>query len=470
MGLFLLSFFPKTYRIDEPVADWHSWRQADTAAVTRNFIKEGFTPLFPKFDSYYALNETGAPNPNRYFFAEFPLYNSITYPLYRMFGVHELYARLISIVVSSLTTLVLYLLVKKRSGMGMALLAAIFYAILPYNWFYGRVILADPLYILFSVTTLYLVTVWNKDSSKIALFAGSIAWSLALLTKPYALVLALPIAYLFYERLKFRMVTNPLPYLFAVLALVPFFLWRYHINQYPEGMFGTTWLYNQGNIRFTGAYFRWLIFDRMNRLIFATGGFILFVLGIAATKIKQESLFYLTWLAAIAVYFVIIAKGNVTHDYYQMPLVPVGCIFMASAVLFLVKQAHGLLQKMWVVGITLTLIMITVAFGWYEIRGYFNINHPEIVDAGRAVDELTPKDAKVIAPYEFDSAFLYQTNRYGWTIGGDKIPEFIKQGATYLVSVNFDDTTNYWKSRCETVAQTQTWILIDLTRCSSVES
>ena len=36
------------------------------------------------------------------------------------------------------------------------------------------------------------------------------------------------------------------------------------------------------NIRFTGAFFRWLIFERLNRIIFATGGFVLFILGIPA--------------------------------------------------------------------------------------------------------------------------------------------------------------------------------------------
>ena len=35
----------RLYRVTGPVADWHSWRQSDTAAVARNFTKFGFDPF-----------------------------------------------------------------------------------------------------------------------------------------------------------------------------------------------------------------------------------------------------------------------------------------------------------------------------------------------------------------------------------------------------------------------------------------
>ncbi len=100
--------FVRTYRIHNPVADWHSWRQADTAAVSRNFVKDGFNPLFPQYDALNPLNETGQPNPHRYFFAEFPLYNILTYVAYQKFGIHEEYARMISIFFSVSTVIFMY--------------------------------------------------------------------------------------------------------------------------------------------------------------------------------------------------------------------------------------------------------------------------------------------------------------------------------------------------------------------------
>jgi len=70
--IFVAAFSPRLYRINNPVADWHSWRQADTAAVARNFAQGRFNLLFPQSDSLMALNLQRLPNPDRLFINEFP--------------------------------------------------------------------------------------------------------------------------------------------------------------------------------------------------------------------------------------------------------------------------------------------------------------------------------------------------------------------------------------------------------------
>jgi hypothetical protein len=96
-----------------------------------------------------------------------------------------------------------------------------------------------------------------------------------------------------------------------------------------------------------------------------------------------------------------------------------------------------------IVCLILLFLMVTgmEMFGWYHIRDYFNINHPEIVEAGHSVEKLTKDKSLVIAPYGGDTAFLYQTNRAGWPIIEDSMDKLIKKGAQYYVSVNFDDIT-----------------------------
>lgn len=465
--LFTLAFIPRTYRIDNPVADWHSWRQADTAAVTRNFVKEGYTPLFPKFDSFNSLNEGNLPNPDRFFFAEFPIYNSIVYFFYSLFGVNEVYARLVSIFFSSLTAVVLFLLVRRYSTNVVALTSALFFALNPYNIYYGRVIMPDPLHVFFGVLTLYLVSIWVEKKTIIWPILAGITMTICILTKPYGLVLGLPILYLLIQAYGLTVYKQFSIYLFAVITLLPFFAWRLHIQNYPEGMFGTAWLFNQGDIRFTGAYFRWMIYDRLNRLILATGGFVLFCIGAISSFTKKEAWFYGTWLAGIGIFFVVIAKGNVTHDYYQLPIVPIASIFMAKAVEFLLTLSRPFIQRTAIISITGILVLLMIAFGWYEVRGFFNINRPEIVEVGKYIDENLPEDVKVIAPYMSDPAFLYQTNRYGWTIGGGNIAGYReKEGATHLAVVNFDEDVNYWIDRCQIVAEDpDRWVLVDLRQC-----
>jgi len=67
---------------------------------------------------------------------------------------------------------------------------------------------------------------------------------------------------------------------------------------------------------------------------------------------------------------------------------------------------------------------------------YFNINNPSIVVAGVAVDKLTPKNAKVIANYDGDTSFLYQTKRSGWASYEKPLPQMVQMGADYLVIAN----------------------------------
>ncbi len=98
--LSLIIFFGlsvRLYKVDSPIADWHSWRQADTAAVTRNFIKLGFNPLNPKYDDISGVAENPIANPGQFRFVEFPIYNMAVYPLYLFFGVHDIYSRLVSV-------------------------------------------------------------------------------------------------------------------------------------------------------------------------------------------------------------------------------------------------------------------------------------------------------------------------------------------------------------------------------------
>lgn len=449
--IFILSFIPRLYRINNPVADWHSWRQADTAAVARNFVKDGFNLFYPQSDSLLALNPKQLPNPKRLFINEFPFYNAVVALIYKQWGIHEAYARLVSVVFASLGAAALYLLTLRLFGQKIALTTALFYAVNPYNIYYGRVIMPDPIFVSLGLIAAYLFLLkpWGMLSASV--------FALSLLVKPYS-VFVLP-ALLYWGRWKPKAMA-----LWGLVAFTPFALWRIHYANHPEANFDTSWLFNQTDIRWSGAFFRWLIFDRLNRLIFATGGFVLFISGIITSYQDRKRRGIFIWLVSIAAYMTIFAMGNVTHDYYQLPIVPVGSILVAFGFWQIVSSSKNILIKLINWTVALSLLLLSLAFGWYEVRGYFNINRPEIVAAGKAVDQLTPKDALVIAAYNSDPAFLYQTNRHGWP-DGVNIEDKVKAGATHYVSVNFDNVSAYLEDRCQTVTKTGQYIIIDLHGC-----
>lgn len=465
--IFILAFIPRLYRLEAPLADWHSWRQADTAAVTRNFIKEGFNPFYPKFDSLYALNQYGDKNVNRYFFAEFPLYNILVYPFYRFFGVNLIWSRLVSIFFSAATAVVLFRLVSLYSSFEAGFLAGIFFALIPYNIYYGRVVMPDPLHVFLGVTSLYLISLWLKKDRFLWGILGGVALAGAILTKPYGLVLGLPVAVMIISRYQEKTLFYwKKIFLVALISLLPFILWRWHINRYPEGQFGTSWLINATNIRFRPAFFRWIVYERITKLILGGGGLVFLVGGLLAPKRKEEWLFYLSWLLGLVIFICYIATGNVTHDYYQLPLVPVLSALASLGVIFFLKTGRKILfRQFFNLTLCLGLIIMMLAVGWWEAKGFFNINNWAIVEAGREADRILPPQAKVIAPYNKDSAFLYQVNRVGWSFLPYPIEEMIKKGATHYVSVSFDETTQQLIKKCRVLKQTSNWVIIDLTHC-----
>src|SRR3989337_1377858 len=110
-----VGFAVRMYKIDNPIADWHSWRQADTAAVTRNFVRYTLREVFP--------------------------FNSL-----------EFWGRMTSVLSALASAVFIYLIVSRHASEKTAMLASFFYLLLPFNIYFTRVILPDPF-----MVTLYLV-------------------------------------------------------------------------------------------------------------------------------------------------------------------------------------------------------------------------------------------------------------------------------------------------------------------------
>lgn len=468
IAILFLAFTLRLYRINFPLADWHSWRQADTAAVSRNFVKYGLDLLHPRFDDLSNV-ASGKENPEGYRFVEFPIYNAIHALVYKLFPFWslEMWGRLVSVLFSLISLVFLFLIVENFLNTQIALLSAFFFAILPFNIYYSRVILPEPMMVMTTLGMIYsTVKVLGDYELRITnfyLILGIIFAAISFLLKPYSLVFVLPIFYLCWRKWRFNYLKWIIFFLCFFFSLLPFLWWRWWMSHYPEGIPVYSWLFNEGGIRFKGAWFYWLFADRLGRLILGYWGLPLFVLGLIVKPTRKEGLFFYSWLMAILAYFVIIAGGNVRHDYYQVLAVPIICIFLAKSTYFLLfaisKESYSqILTRI----LAVICILFMVAFSWYYVRDFFNINNSAIVEAGKSADRLLPAEAKVIAPYGGDTSFLYQTNRRGWPIGIE-IEKFIDLGAQYYVNVNINDSEVKWLMEKYCVIQkTAQWIIIDL--------
>jgi len=263
---------------------------------------------------------------------------------------------------------------------------------------------------------LYFFILWLEKQNKLnfALAVGLTAWSLTLKTFP--LFLALPLIYLVWRKWQWSTFRQRSLYLFVILACLPVILWRLWISQFPEGIPSYLWLFNLYGIRFRPAFFRWIFAERIGKLILGYWGLPLLVLGLVLKTGKKEGWFWHLWLASFLAFVCVFASGNVTHDYYQLPFIPLAAIFLAKGSFWLIQAPKQSLSRLTSRLLVLVCILFMLGFSWFEIRGYYNIQGG--VDlAGLAVDELTPQDALILTGDSNDVTLLYNTNRHGWTGG-----------------------------------------------------
>lgn len=460
--IILGAFLVRLYKIDSPIADWHSWRQADTAAVTRNFIKYGLNPLFPRFDDMSAMSGKPVVNPLGFRFVEFPIYNMAVYPFYLLFGVNEVYHRLVSILFSLGSIALLYFIARKYTGAGVGLLSAFTFAFLPFNVFFSRTTLPEPAFIFFSLGMLYFMDRWIEKQQSLYGGFGVVFTAAAFLMKPWAVFFFLPLFYSLFSKtgkkfwLKFFVLTGA--------ALLPFILWRFWILQHPEGIPGSGWLLNLDGIRFRPAFWWWIVSERMGREILGATGLALFIIGLIRRPLNNNYFLHFWFLSAF-LFISVFATGNVRHNYYQTSLVPILSVFFSLGAASLLRGGAGTIARFWTIILAAVLFPLSFYFGWNIVKEFYKVNNPDMVEAGREADRILPKDAVVIAPYNGDTAFLYQTGRAGWPVTALPIRELATDyGATAYISTTRDAKTNWVLRHFEVLSENPKFVIADLTR------
>ena len=108
--LVALALALRCYDLTAPLLDYHSWRQADTAAIARNYAANGYHLLYPQVD-------WGGLTPG-YVESEFPLYTYSLALLYGLFGDRVWLGRLITALAGATSAAALYGLVRNGADQG----------------------------------------------------------------------------------------------------------------------------------------------------------------------------------------------------------------------------------------------------------------------------------------------------------------------------------------------------------------
>src|ERR1700687_1396275 len=122
-AIVLLGLALRLYGIHNPILDHPGWRQGDEASIARNFAQLQDNILYPQTDY-------DGPPPN-YVELELQIVPFAAAQLYRAFGVHEIFARLMVVGFSFGTIVLLYFFGRELFGRRAGLSAALLFAIAP---------------------------------------------------------------------------------------------------------------------------------------------------------------------------------------------------------------------------------------------------------------------------------------------------------------------------------------------------
>lgn len=463
--VFILGFLVRLYKIDSPIADWHSWRQADTASVSRIYMERGIDLLHPRYQDISSI-QSGIFNPEGYRMVEFPFYNAINALLAANFPFLslEIWARVITITSALCTSFFLFLIGRRVLGRWGGVLTALFYLFIPFNIYFTRVILPDPLGVMFAIVSVWAFIEFVDKGKKRMFLVSAVFLALAFLIKPYLGFYIFPSIYLAWKKFgiknffRDRKVIFGL-FLYMAIVFIPFLLWRMHEGNFPEGIPFYKWAFNGNLIRFKPSWWYWIFGERLGHLILGSLGVIPFVFGILNTRTKD--LIIQMFLMGALFYVAVVASANVMHDYYQILIIPAVALALGSGSVYLWNTTS--FNKYLTRSVLVISVGVMFIVGWNQVKGKYLINHPEIIEAGAAIDVIAPKNALVVAPYNGDTAFLYQTKRSGWPAVDDSIDNIIEKGADYYVSVDLNSPdTRMIEERFEIVKRTDKYVIIKL--------
>lgn len=467
--ILIIAFTFRLYKISTPLADLHSWRQADTSAVTRNYVKWGIDFLHPRYDDL-SSNQTGLENPQGYRFVEFPVYNAIvasTYKLLPLFSIEE-YGRLITALFSLIIIAVIYYLGLKESNRLTAVFASLIYAVFPFFVFFSRVVLPETTSLSFAFMSIFFLYLFSETKStlqSIIWFSFSLlTFALALLVKPPAVFYGIALLFIFIKKYGWRLLKKPSPYIFA-LSAVPLILWRLYIRSFPEGIPPSDWLITsvntyQGlqNIFFRPAFFRWIFFERINNFMF--GGYLAFlwILGVLAKP--NKFLLYGILLSAFS-YLFVFQGGNVQHEYYQTFILPAMAIFTGLGISFVFSNKSVFLHPVVTYPIILSIFGLSFFFSFYNVRNYYD--YPaELPQIANVVKTLTKPEDKIVTDRSGDTTLLYLTERRGAPSIYKDPPELKKLGYKYLITLHSDLIQNLKNEKYKVVFENNTFAMFEL--------
>jgi Dolichyl-phosphate-mannose-protein mannosyltransferase len=444
----------RLYHISDPIVDHPGWRQGDTAAIARNFARLRFDPLYPQ--TMY-----NGPPPN-YVELELQIVPFLAASLYKLFGIHVIFGRLITLAFSLGTVVLTACFARRLFGSEAAgLIAAFLYAVFPGSLYYGRTFMPDAAMIFFLTAALLSASHYLDDEGALSpkrLTLATVLLTLAYLAKPVAVLAIVPVVALIVRRLRAR--APALVWHIAILLAVPLLvLWLYdrRVASYAEWHWasGITKLHVLPAlaVAFTSpsAFFAKLALLRVViRMLALTmlgpAALLLSVVAFVAlpwVRTRSNALLW-GWLVGALVYsYVVVTVERV--DYYLYPFLPLCAItiggVLAHAARLVWRADAAPTARYALLALVPTICAVVLLQSLPAVAAYYGYNARAYENA-TALDRALPQDALVVIGH-YGPDIQYYIDRFGWEEDPYLWTPFdeesaIAKGSRYFISIEDD--------------------------------
>jgi 4-amino-4-deoxy-L-arabinose transferase-like glycosyltransferase len=408
----------RLYHVHDPILDHPAWRQGDGAAIARNFYELRDNIFYPQTDY-------DGPPPN-YVELELQIVPFAAAQLYRLFGVHEIFLRLLIIAFSLATIPLIAALGAQLYSARAGLLAALLFAISPGPLYYGRAIIPESVMLFFCAGALLWWWQFVRQRRWPDFVLSAVFASAAALAKPPALLILVPMLAIAVWKTRGRAFADWANYTLLAVTFLPFAFYFSHLNAIAE------WHWVSG-ITAKHVLPALLAELRSPRLLLAALQGTLALQRMLATTVLGPVLFSLLLLAAftqppdpgggirrvffgswfvvlVAYVFVVVNVERV--DYYLLPFALFAVLYAAGALDWVLERV---LPQPIQVGAKVALVA-GVFFAAYsnmlEIHPYYTWSRNVYAAANEVRAALEPDTLIVLGHY--DPSVLYTIAHRGW--------------------------------------------------------
>ncbi len=433
--IIILGTYFRVYHIDYPAIGYHNWKEVHYLTEARNFAKDGFFKygfFIPTYDYFLGREGPEGEHPD-----SFPTTSILVGIVFKLFGTSLVGARLVSIIFSLGTIIVMYLLAKKLFGReDYALIVAFITATSPLLIFFGRQVQLEPIALFFMVLTGYFFLKWKENPTMRNIVLTSASFALAFLPRYDHFTIIVPILFIFpYKKLLEKKLWKQFAVAIIILLTIPAWLLytkivgdRLDTTIVPEGI--------QPSLLFNSAW--WTPIQAYLRDNYTMFGVWLAVIGLVFLIFffyknrNQSNRFLLGFAISIIPWVIISAKYLKGHAYHQYPGAPIFILFEAFAILSISSTIGGFVKKKYRPYISYTislLILATLLFGFGIVEGeiaaknrVFDTQFVGLDIAGRYILENSQPTERILHPGHQIYGVMWHSNRKGL-----KIPKSVEE-------------------------------------------